>query len=182
MEINWIYASLAGVAGVLAGLYIIGKKSRKNHQDDFSSEPKIKVSGKDMKDLERKMRERQTKKERNDGDVLPSSKTNKNEVHFEFLKSFTYEGLAEWINTIDFKDIDKEAANYGCLIVRSSADIDQFNLDVSKLTVEQQGHIFGAMIVNTDTKKVLAQRWIVCDSIDEDLQNIFGEDNIKMLK
>ena len=166
MEVNWIYVTLAIVAGVLAGLYIVGKRTQKKTKEQIT-ESKIKVSGNDIEDLKNKLKVRQG---------------TKNVVDFECLTKFSYESLVEWINNIDIKDIDKEVANYGCLIVRSSSDLDLFNLDMSKLTTEQQNHILGAIIINTENKKILGQRWIVCDILDNDLLEVFGQDNIKMLK
>ena len=166
MENNWVYVTFAIVAGVLAGLYIVGKLSR-SRQGSNSGNSKIKVTGKDFEDLERK---------------LQNINKKKNVVEFENLPSFSYESLAEWIHSVDLNDIDKETANYGCLIVRSSSELEQFNLDLSKLTDHQKEHIFGALIVNTENKKVFAQRWIICDSLDEDLLGIFGDDNFKILK
>lgn len=166
MNANWIWTTLAIGAGALVGLYIVGKLSRRRNANN-RIEPKIKVSGKTIEDLERK---------------LEARKNPQNLVEFERLPTFSYESLVEWINGVDIQDIDKEAANYGCMIVRSSSELNQFNLDLSKLTEDQKNHIFGAMIVNTVNKNVQAQRWIICDNLDEDLLNIFGEDNLKLLK
>lgn len=164
MSINWIYASAAIIAGTLGGLYIVGKLSQKKQQQE--EEPKIKIKGKDIEDLEQKLRDR---------------KGIKNIVDFEIVPIFTYESLVEWIKGVDIKDIDKEAANYGCMIVRSSKELDQFNLDLTGLTQDQKENIFGALIVNTENNQVIAQRWFVCE-LDDDLLNVFGNDNIKILK
>lgn len=165
MNANWIWTTLAIGVGALVGLYIVGKSSKKRNANN-QDEPKIKVSGKTIEDLEQK---------------LEARKSPKNIVKFEFLPTFSYESLVEWINRVDIKDIDKEAANYGCMIVRSSKELEQFNLDLSKLSDTQKDHIFGALIVNTEKQQVLIQRWIIYDSLDEDLLNVFGDDNLKIL-
>ena len=166
MDINWTYFSIAVIAGILGGLYIIGKRAQKKGTN-VPVDPKIKVSGNDIDDLEQKLRKRNSPK---------------NKVNFEFAHLFSYEQLVEWINNTDLEDLKENGSNYGCLIVRSSGEIDQFNIDMTSLSEEQKSHLFGAMIVNTENNKIISSRWIVCDSLDQDLLDVFGNDNIKVLK
>lgn len=166
MNINWTYFTIAVIAGILGGLYIVGKRSQKKGTI-VSESSKIKVSGKDINDLEQKLKKRNPPL---------------NKVPFEFVDLFSYEKLVEWINNSDLKDLNENGSNYGCLIVRSSKEIEQFNLDVSSLSEDQRNHILGAMIVNTENKKIVSSRWIIYDSLDQDLLDVFGDDNLKVLK
>lgn len=158
---------VAAIVGGLVGLYLYGKKMKKKGQTSISpSGGKIKVSGNDWNDLVNKMKE----------------KGFKNKVEFEFLPIFTYENLVTWINEIDLKDAQEDADVYGCLLMRSLKEIDKFNIDIETLTEEQKGNLYGALIVNTKSNEILHQRWIVADSIDDDLSDSFNGNDLIILK
>lgn len=158
----------AVIVGGLIGLYFYGKslKKKEKSQSGNSNNGVIKVSGNDLEDLAENMKDMGFK----------------NKVNFEFKTVFTYEDLATWINDADLKDAAEEADIYGCLLVRTASEIKKFNIDIESLSEEQKNKVYGALIVDTRNNKLLYQRWIIADSIDEDLSVAFGDDNLIVLK
>ena len=152
------------IIGGLIGLYLYGKRLKKSKKNP-SSQPIIKVEGENCNDL-----------------VNKKTKGLKNKVSFDSLNILTYETIVTWINEADLKDAQEELDNYGCALVRSVEEIKKFNIDIDSLKDEQKRKLYGAIIINTKTYEVLKQRWIVADSIDDDLLNIFGENNLVILK
>lgn len=154
------------VVGGLVGLYFYGKYLRKNKKLLSDRPSIIKVSGKDPEELEKNMK----------------NKGYKNIVTFEHLNMFTYEDLATWINNSDLGEVSEAEDVYGCLVVRTIDEINKFNIDLSSLSLDDQNHLIGALIVNTNTKEILKQRWIVASDIDEDLSSALGSENSIILK
>lgn len=153
-------------AGGLIGLYFYGNFLKKKGDANNPIPDIIKVAGKDLGDLAKNMKD----------------KGFKNKVDFEFKTTFTYEDLATWINEADLKDATDNEDVYGCLLVRTMTEINKFNINIDTLTEEQKNNLYGALIIDTRNNELLYQRWIVADSIDEDLSETFGENNLIVLK
>ncbi len=166
-NINIPFVVCSAVVGGLVGLYFYGKYLRKNKQNLLEDNPSIiKVSGKDPEELERNMK----------------NKGYKNIVTFERTNMFTYEDLVTWINDSDLGEVPETDDVFGCLVVRTINEIKKFNLDLSSLSLDDQNHLVGTLIVNTKTNEIIKQRWIVASNIDEDLSSALGEENSIILK
>ena len=148
----------ATVLGCLFGLYLYGRHLKKTD--------KIKVQGTDVNDLLNKL----------------SKASKKIKVKFEKIQIFSYEQLVKWVNETDLKDATSQGSNYCCLLIRGEEEISNFNIELSDLSKDEKEHMLGVMIIKTSDNSIIKQRWIVANAIDQDLQELFGNNNSIIIK
>ena len=156
--------------GLLAGLYIVGKLSRR-HPNWFKPNNVTKVKGENMDDLMSKLSAKQKDKE----SVV-------RRVTFNNIESLSYENIAEWVNSVDMSNLDVERGNFSCVLYRPLDKFDDLKIDISPLSEIQKKQLVGAIVLNTDDNSIIAEKWFIAQTLADDIVELFGGQNTVVLK
>lgn len=156
--------------GVLVGLYIVGKLSRK-HPDWCKPNKVTKVKGENMDDLMSKLSAKQKVQE-------PAARR----VTFNNIEFLSYENIAEWVNSVDMSNLDVERENFRCVLFRPIDKYDDLKIDISALSEIQKRQLVGVIVMNTDDNTIIADKWFIAQTLADDVVELFGGQNTVVLK
>lgn len=166
---NWGIITAVAI-GILAGLYIVGKLSRK-HPNWNKPSGVTKIKGDNLDDLTAKLSAEHK-----------VSEPKKRQVLFNSIDCLSYENIAEWVNSVDMSNLDVERGNFRCVLYRPIDKFDNLQIDISTLSNEQKSKLVGAIVVNIDNDFIVADKWFIAQSLADDVLKLFGDQNTVVLK